>query len=79
MYLHDEILVPQPIYKSEAIKSQKSFSYYLIDDHIWIETRNILIARTTVKLNDQNIGLYLFAKVFPKKSLVVQLNLPNLL
>ena len=48
-----------------------------IGDKVWLNTRNIQTARPTAKLDDQNIGPYRVARVFPKNPLVVQLDLPE--
>jgi hypothetical protein len=73
-HFRDEMLMTQASYKAIANSNCRLCSRYLVKDMIWLSTRNIQIARLTVKLNDRNIDFYRVSKIF-LNSLIVQLEL----
>jgi hypothetical protein len=64
----------QTSYEAIANANRRFCSRYLVEDKIWLSTRNIQIARFTVKLNDRNIDFYRVSKIF-LNLLIVQLEL----
>jgi hypothetical protein len=74
IHLRNEMLMTQASYKAIANANRRFCSRYLVEDMTWLSTRNIQIARLTVKLNDRNIDLYRVSKIF-LNFLIVQLEL----
>jgi hypothetical protein len=74
IHFRDEMLMTQVSYEVIANANRRLCSRYLVKDMIWLNTRNIQIARLTVKLNDRNIDFYRISKIF-LNSLIVQLEL----
>jgi hypothetical protein len=73
-HFRDEMLMTQVSYEAIANANRRFCSRYLVEDMIWLNTRNIQIARLTVKLDDRNIDFYWVSKIF-FNSLIVQLEL----
>jgi hypothetical protein len=73
-HFRDEMLMTQASYEAIANANRRFCPRYLVGDMIWLSTRNIQIARLTVKLNDRNIDFYRVSKIF-LNSLIVQLEL----
>ena len=77
LHLHDEMLIAQTIYEWWANKRRRSCLCYFVRDKAWLNTRNIQTSGPAAKLDDQHIGPYRVAWVFPKNPLTVQLDLPE--
>jgi hypothetical protein len=75
-HLCDEMLIAQASYEVIVNENRRFYSRYLVNDMMWLNTRNIQIARSTTKLNDRHVDFYRVSKVF-SNSLVVQLKLFN--
>jgi len=74
-HLHDEMLIAQIIYKFNVNLSRRFCSKYFIKDEVWLNARNLSIARFTVKLDDHNVDLFKIKRVFKNNSLIIELNL----
>ena len=77
-HLHDEMLIAQASYEATANENRRPCPRYLVDDMVWLNTRNIQTARPAAKLNDRHAGPYRVTKVF-SNPLIVQLELPDTL
>jgi hypothetical protein len=75
-HLCDEMLIAQASYEVIVNENRRSCSRYLVNDMMWLNTRNIQIARSATKLNDRHVDFYRVNKVF-SNSLVVQLKLSD--
>ena len=75
-HLRDEMLVAQATYESTANSNRRPCPRHTVGDMVWLNTRNIQTARSTVKLVDRNIGPYRVNRIF-SNPLVVQLELPK--
>jgi hypothetical protein len=75
-HLCDEMLIAQASYEV-IVNENRCFCFrYLVNDMIWLNTQNIQIARSAIKLNDRHVDSYRVSKVF-SNSLVVQLKLSD--
>jgi len=55
-YLRDEMLLAQAIYESNANRSRRPCPRYFVGDEVWLNARNLNIARPVVKLDDTQVG-----------------------
>ncbi len=74
-HLRDEMLIAQIIYEFHVNLSCCSCFKYFIEDEVWLNARNLSIARFTVKLDDHNVDFFKIKHVFKNNSLVIELNL----
>ncbi len=74
-HLRDEMLIAQIIYESHVNLSRRSCSRYFVEDEVWLNARNLSIARLAVKLDNHNVDLFKIKHVFKNNSLVIELNL----
>ncbi len=63
-HLHDEMLIAQIIYEFNVNLSRRSCSKYFVEDEVWLNARNLSIARLAVKLDDHNVDLFKIKRVF---------------
>ena len=75
-HFRDEMLVAQVIQKANANTHRRFSLRYLIDDQVWLNAKNLNIARSSVKLNDRHIDSFRVKRVF-RNHLVVELELPE--
>ncbi len=74
-HLRDEMLIAQIIYEFHVNLSCCSCFKYFIKDEVWLNARNLSIARFTVKLDDHNVDFFKIKHVFKNNYLVIELNL----
>ncbi len=74
-HLRDEMLIAQIIYEFNVNLFHRSCSRYFIEDEVWLNARNLSIARLVVKLNDHNVDFFKIKRVFENNSLIIELNL----
>jgi len=74
-HLRDEMLIAQIIYEFNVNLSRRSCSKYFVEDEVWLNARNLSIARLAVKLNDHNVDLFKIKCIFENNSLIIELNL----
>jgi len=74
-HLRDEMFIAQIIYEFNVNLSRRSCSRYFVKDEVWLNARNLSIARFAVKLDDHNVNLFKIKRVFENNSLVIELNL----
>ena len=55
--------------------SNSSCSKYFVEDEVWLNVRNLSIARLAVKLDDRNVDLFKIKHVFENNSLIIELDL----
>ena len=75
-HLRDEMLIAQVIYEFSVNERRRSCSRYLIEDMMWLNVKNLNIARPVVKLDDRNVRSYSVKRVFVN-SLIIELSLPE--
>ena len=75
-HLHDEMLIAQAIYESNANLSRRPCPRYFVQDEVWLNARNLSTARPAVKLDDRNVGPFRVKRVFEQNPLVIELDLP---
>lgn len=75
-HLCDKILIAQAIYESSANQNRRPVPKYLINNQVWLSTKNIQTACPNLKLDNRNIGPYQVLRVFDNP-LVVELDLPE--
>ncbi len=73
-HLHDEMLIAQIIYEFNVNLSCRSCSRYFVEDEVWLNARNLSIARFAVKLNDRNVDFFKIKRVFTNNSLIIELD-----
>ncbi len=74
-HLCDEMLIAQIIYKFNVNLFHCSCSKYFVEDEVWLNARNLSIARLVVKLDDHNVDFFKIKRVFKNNSLIIELNL----
>ncbi len=74
-HLCDEMLIAQIIYEFNVNLSHRSCSRYFVKDEVWLNARNLSIARLAVKLNDHNVDFFKIKHVFKNNFLIIELNL----
>ncbi len=74
-HLCDEMLIAQIIYEFNVNLFRCSCSRYFIEDEVWLNARNLNIARFAVKLDDHNVDFFKIKHVFKNNSLIIELNL----
>ena len=74
IYLREEMLIAQAIYKSSANKHRRPYSRYLVGDMVWLNVKNLNTARSIVKLDDRYVGPFPVKRVF-NNPLVIELDL----
>jgi len=74
-HLRDEMLIAQIIYEFNVNLFRRSCSRYFVEDEVWLNARNLSIARLAVKLDDHNVDLFKIKHVFKNNSLIIELNL----
>ena len=73
-HLRDEMLIAQVIYESSANERRRSCFRYLVEDMMWLNVKNLNIARSVVKLDNHNMKSYPVKRVFVN-SLIIELSL----
>ncbi len=74
-HLCDEMLIVQIIYEFNVNFFHRSCSRYFVEDEVWLNARNLSIARLAVKLDDHNVDFFKIKRVFKNNSLIIELNL----
>ncbi len=74
-HLRDEMLITQIIYEFNVNLFRRSCSRYFVEDEVWLNARNLSIARLVVKLDDHNVDLFKIKRVFENNSLIIELDL----
>ncbi len=74
-HLRDEMLITQIIYEFNVNLSHRSCFKYFVEDEVWLNARNLSIARLAVKLDDRNVDLFKIKRVFKNNSLIIELDL----
>ncbi len=74
-HLRDEMLIAQIIYEFNVNLFRRSCFKYFVEDEVWLNARNLSIARLVVKLNDHNVDLFKIKRVFKNNSLIIELDL----
>ena len=75
-HLRDEMLIAQAIYEVNVNRSRRLCPRYLVGDQVWLNAKNLNIARPVVKLDDRHVGLFSIKRVFQKNPLIIELELP---
>ncbi len=74
-HLRDEMLIAQIIYEFNVNLFRRSCSRYFVEDEVWLNARNLSIARLAVKLDDRNVDLFKIKRIFENNSLIIELDL----
>ena len=74
-HLRDEMLIAQVIYEFNINRFRRSCSKYFAKDQVWLNARNLNIARFAIKLNDRHVDFFSIKRVFDKNSLIIELEL----
>ncbi len=74
-HLRDEMLIAQIIYEFHVNLFRRSCFKYFVEDEVWLNARNLSIARLAVKLDNHNVDFFKIKHVFKNNSLVIELNL----
>ena len=72
-HFRDEMFIAQVIYEINVNRSRRSCLKYLVENQMWLNVKNLNIARFVVKLNDRHVDLFLVKRVFDKNFLIVEL------
>ena len=76
-HFRDEMLVAQVIYEININRSRRFCFKYLVENQMWLNVKNLNIARFVVKLNDRHVDFFLVKRVFDKNFLIVELKLSH--
>ncbi len=74
-HLCDEMLIAQIIYEFNVNLFRRSCSRYFVEDEVWLNARNLSIARFAVKLDNCNVDFFKIKRVFENNSLIIELDL----
>jgi len=74
-HLRDEMLIAQAIYEVNVNRSRRPCPRYFVNDEVWLNVKNLNIARSTIKLDDHHVDSFRVKRVFEKNSLIVELEL----
>ena len=66
----------QAIYKASANNSRRLSPRYLVGNEVWLNIKNLNIARPIAKLDNRQVGPYRVKRIFDRNLLVVELDLP---
>ena len=73
VYFKEKMLITQIIYEFNVNRFRRFCFWYLVENEIWLNVKNLNIARSIVKLNDRHVKNFKIKRVF-KNSLVIELN-----
>ena len=73
VHFKEKMLITQIIYEFNVNCFRRFCSRYLVENEIWLNVKNLNIARSIVKLNDRHVKFFKIKRVF-KNLLVIELN-----